>query len=254
MCASIDSEVTLVFSGVDTIARTTIYYNTPFSHSCNERQKAKIIVAPYKGEMKYMCLDFETNGFPTKNAPRNEWPLPFHSYPIQVSIHSVDGDTGDVEEVYSTLIKGATQLAPWTIQNTPIKLSDLVDGKPFREVLEDMATLIQPGDVLVAHNAQFDLNTAVARTAGRLGIQGGAVQKILEAPRFCTYQCAYSKIVFGKRVNLQKLCDHFEVTLNNAHDARADSKALAECVSEAIRRGVMIATQNAIAEQTGTPT
>ena len=143
MCASIDSEVTLVFSGVDTIARTTIYYNTPFSHSCNERQKAKIIVAPYKGEMKYMCLDFETNGFPTKNAPRSAWPLPFHSYPIQVSIHSVDGDTGVVEEVYSTLIKGATQLAPWTIKNTPIKLSDLVDGKPFREVLEDMAALIQ---------------------------------------------------------------------------------------------------------------
>ena len=63
--------------------------------------------------------------------------------------------------LYTTLIKGATCFAPWVIQNVPITLGQLVAGKAFREVLEDMAALIQPGDVLVAHNAQFDLNTAV---------------------------------------------------------------------------------------------
>ena len=145
-----------------------------------------------------------------------------------------------MEHVYTTLIKGATRFAPWVVQNVPITLGQLGAGKTFQEVLEDMAALIHPRDVLVAHNAHFDLNTAVARTAGKLGIHGDALHTILEAPRFCTYQCAYSKLVFGKRVKLQKLCEHFQVTLDNAHDARADSKALAECVSQAIHRGVMM--------------
>ena len=39
---------------------------------------------------------------------------------------------------------------------------------------------------------------------------------------------------------MDRLCEHFQVTLENAHDARADSKALAECVSEALHRGVMV--------------
>ncbi len=39
---------------------------------------------------------------------------------------------------------------------------------------------------------------------------------------------------------MKDLCDHFQVTLTNAHDARADSAALAECVAEALRRCVML--------------
>ncbi len=39
---------------------------------------------------------------------------------------------------------------------------------------------------------------------------------------------------------MKDLCAHFQVTLNNAHDARADSAALAQCVAEAWRRGVML--------------
>jgi hypothetical protein len=36
------------------------------------------------------------------------------------------------------------------------------------------------------------------------------------------------------------LCRHCEVELTDAHDARADTLALAKCVAEAWRRGVML--------------
>jgi DNA polymerase III epsilon subunit-like protein len=43
-----------------------------------------------------------------------------------------------------------------------------------------------------------------------------------------------------KQPKLDLLCRHFQVELTDAHDARADTRALAECVAEAWRRGVML--------------
>ena len=64
---------------------------------------------------------------------------------------------------------------------------------------------------------------------------------------------AYSKAVFGKWPKLVELCSHFQVELTNAHDARGDSKALAQCVIEAIKRGVMFDAPDDSSVQTFTP-
>ena len=53
--------------------------------------------------------------------------------------------------------------------------------------------------------------------------------------------CEYARAVFGKSPKLADLCAHFNVPLINAHDARVDIAALAQCVAEAWRRGVMLA-------------
>lgn len=187
---------------------------------------------------RFVCLDFETNGFPTKGAPRHEWTLPFCSYPIQLSVDIVD--EGVVHHAYDALIRGATQLAPWVRENVPITLNDLHEkGKSIHDVIVDLATLLQEGDTVVAHNAAFDLDTVLGRTSRRLGIDTPELDRILTAPRFCTMRCAYSKVTFSKQPKMQDLCNHFEVRLDNAHDARGDSAALAACVAEAWRRGIM---------------
>ena len=46
--------------------------------------------------------------------------------------------------------------------------------------------------------------------------------------------------VLHKQPNMRQLCEHFQVSLMDAHDARADSAALAHCVAEAWRKGVMM--------------
>jgi hypothetical protein len=43
-----------------------------------------------------------------------------------------------------------------------------------------------------------------------------------------------------KQPTLALLCKHLQVELTDAHDARGDKRALAECVAEAWRRGVML--------------
>ena len=197
--------------------------------------------------MKYLCVDFETNGFsvPKKGVwvPLEDWTLPFSSYPIQVSADLVDD--GVVEHAYDAVVSGATSLSPWTKQNVSLTLSEIAAGKPFAEVLSDLAVLVDENTTIVAHNASFDLNIALRRTAVKLGLGNSpSLKKIMELPakqRFCTMRCAYSKAVFGsKQPKLADLCEHFGVELRDAHDARADSLALAQCVAEALRRGVML--------------
>jgi len=187
---------------------------------------------------RYVCLDFETNGFPKKGAPYPDWPLPFSSYPIQLSVDIVED--GEVWHAYDTLIWGAEQLAPWVRANVPITLEDLEEGVLFEDAVHDLARLLRDGDTIVAHNASFDLDTVLARAAGRLGCESLA-RLVLAKPRFCTMRCAYTRAALGRpQPNLRDLCAHFEVELEGAHDARADSAALARCVAEALRRGVML--------------
>lgn len=188
--------------------------------------------------MRYVCLDFETNGFSDKTATFKDWTLPFSNYPIQLSVDIVED--GEVSHAYDTIISGATSFAPWVKANVKITVAEASRGKPFREVLEDLAGLLQDGDVIVAHNAHFDLEQVTATAARRIGIGTPALRKVLQCPRFCTMKCAYTRTLCKKQTKLATLCEHFQVTLENAHDARADSAALAECVAEALRRGVML--------------
>ena len=188
--------------------------------------------------MRYLYVYFETNGFPTRGAPFPDWPLPFSSFPIQLSVDVVED--GELWHAFDTMIAGATQLAPWVRANVPIRVQDLAAGRPFRDVVQELAGLLRDGDTIVAHHATFDLGMVLARTAHRLGYDSEELQRILRAPRFCTMRCAYSRTALGRQPGLRQLCAHFEVELEGAHDARADSAALARCVAEAWRRGVML--------------
>ena len=145
---------------------------------------------------RYVCLDFETNGFPKKGAPFRDWPLPFSSYPIQLSVDVVED--GEVWHAYDTLIWGAEQLAPWVRGNVPITLEDLEEGVLFQEAARALARLLRDGDTIVAHNASFDLDMVLARAAGRRGCERLA-RLVLTKPRFCTMRCAYTRAALGRQ-------------------------------------------------------
>ena len=91
--------------------------------------------------VRYYCIDFETNGFPPKgSAMHHELPLPFSSMPIQVSVDIVDS-SGVVEHVYDAIILGATRLCPWVVQNVPIPMSAVLNGKPLAKVIDELDAL-----------------------------------------------------------------------------------------------------------------
>ena len=69
--------------------------------------------------MRFLCLDFETNGF----FDPMTYVLPWTSYPIQISITAVED--GVVTHLYDSLISGAESLATWVVRNVPIQIADL---------------------------------------------------------------------------------------------------------------------------------
>ena len=69
--------------------------------------------------MRYVCLDFETNGFSLKGAKFEDWTLPFSSYPVQLSVDAVED--GEVSHLYDTVIRGATSRAPWAQENVHLQ-------------------------------------------------------------------------------------------------------------------------------------
>ena len=193
---------------------------------------------------RYVCVDFETNGFSEPGAPRAEWTLPWSNFPTQISVDIVED--GVVSHAYDAVISGATGLSAWARDNVRLTLPQIRAGTPFREIVRTLNALLRDGDTIVAHNASFDLDTVLSRTAQKLrerdGTEFPGLDRVLQAPRFCTMRCAYARgmCTGRKQPTLALLCKHFEVELTDAHDARADTRALAECVAEAWRRGVML--------------
>jgi DNA polymerase III epsilon subunit-like protein len=196
--------------------------------------------------VRYLIIDTETTGNRARPKPGDppvrtcDYPLPWADHPIQISIDAVE--YGEITHLYDTLVKGATQFSPWVRENVPITLESLADGKDFAQVIREVAALIKDGDCLVAHCRNYDIDQVVVKWARcKNCLDMPELKRITNAAPFCTLRCPYTQtaLPFGGR-KLHHLCDHFGVALEGAHDARADTHALAECVAEAWRRGVML--------------
>jgi hypothetical protein len=57
---------------------------------------------------RYICIDFEANGFPSKGARREDWTLPWSNHPIQISVDVVED--GEVTHAYDAVISGLGRL------------------------------------------------------------------------------------------------------------------------------------------------
>ena len=105
---------------------------------------------------RYICLDFETNGFRGReNEPKSEWALPFSNYLAQLSVDVVQD--GECWHAFDTFIKGAKSFTGWVKQNVPITLQDVEKGISFAGAIDYLARLLGDNTTIVAHNISFDI-------------------------------------------------------------------------------------------------
>ena len=110
--------------------------------------------------MRFLALDFETNGKP------NDRLRPCGAFPTQVSVDAFVPETNEVVHLYDSFIHGAEDLSDWVLANTPVT-HDLLEVAPWAaEVSLALADLWREGDIIVCHNATFDLGAALPRSRG----------------------------------------------------------------------------------------
>ena len=176
--------------------------------------------------MRYLAIDFETNGRP------NDCVLPLGAFPTQVSIDSFDDDTGEVAHVYDSFIQGARSLSDWVLANTPVTLDKLQNAPLPGAVSDALEAICQDGDIVVAHNTGFDLDQVLPKIAA-------PEHALMRAPVVDTMRDPWVRAVVASQPSFKDLCKHLGVAYHprKAHDARYDSRALAQCLQAAHKMG-----------------
>jgi DNA polymerase III epsilon subunit-like protein len=222
-----------------------------------------------------LLLDTETNGLPkNRYAPVSD----FSAFPaiLQLSwgVYTVDGTTMSLVESRDIGLRLDPSI-PW--DTGAAKVHGLAEaeartGTPARDALLDFAASLYTADVVVAHNLAFD--KSVIRAAGyaeasRSSDPGEAAQLRAVWPpgikEFCTLkgttelvklpatpaQAKYKDLGPYKSPKLNELYawlygHAYDVSGSVLHTAKSDTHCLAQCVTELIRRGLLVVAKGGL--------
>jgi DNA polymerase-3 subunit epsilon len=167
--------------------------------------------------MRFLALDFETAN---------------HSPDSACAVGAVLGDANGLLHQYSTLIRPPTPNFAFTHIHG-LTWAQCAEAPPYDLAWDDIDLMLQEAEVIVAHNARFDLNVMLAcHRRYRMSPP--------ELPVACTVLLA--RRAWGMKSNrLSSLAAHFGLDLNH-HEALSDARACARIFQMAIRDGADVSS------------
>lgn len=161
---------------------------------------------PALDDCTFSVLDVETTGL----FPRA------HDRIVEIAVIRVGPDGRPLDE-FATLINPERDLGPTHIHG--ITGREVLGAPRFGDIAGDVATRLAD-NVLVAHNARFDLDFLQAEFR-RIGYA------IPSLPTLCTMRLAQTVDPSSPSYRLAALCERFGVPLEGAHSALGDARATA---------------------------
>lgn len=161
--------------------------------------------------IEFAVIDFETTGFsPSKNRI------------IEIGVVRTDASGKTLAE-YQSLIQPDQDVGRTDIHG--ISATDLVNAPYFREVLHDLAHILN-GAILVAHNAKFDFSFLEFEL-------DRAEAAFADVDGLCTLELLYLVLPRGRR-KLSQCCEHFGIPLGNLHSALDDARMASQLFTKLI--------------------
>lgn len=170
-------------------------------------------------KLRILCFDTETTGLP---KPKR---VPLSHQPKIIEIGIVVYEGSRIIKELSQVLDPKEQISAEITKITGLTNSDLVGKPTFSEFLAELSPYFDGVDIMVAHNAKFDIEM-LGNELNRLGED---VNRDFPWPPgiICSVQEYFHH--FGFRPSLQKLYGKIiGVELEQTHRALDDAKALSE--------------------------
>jgi DNA polymerase-3 subunit epsilon len=151
----------------------------------------------------FAVLDVETTGG-----------RPSDSKITDISIYITDGK--EIKSEFSSLVNPEKKIDPFVIKLTGITNDMVANEAPFRTIAQNVSEILKD-KIIVAHNADFDFQM----------LQKEFLDHGLSLPnaKFCTVKAAKKALPNLSSYSLGNLCDHLNISHENAHRAQADALA-----------------------------
>ncbi len=151
----------------------------------------------------FAVLDVETTGG-----------RPSDSKITDISIYITDGK--EIKSEFSSLVNPEKKIDPFVIKLTGITNDMVANEAPFRTIAHNVSEILKD-KIIVAHNADFDFQM----------LQKEFLDHGLSLPnaKFCTVKAAKKALPNLSSYSLGNLCDHLNISHENAHRAQADALA-----------------------------
>ncbi|HOY85529.1 MAG TPA: helicase C-terminal domain-containing protein [Candidatus Syntrophosphaera sp.] len=161
-------------------------------------------IPPLSEKLNFVAFDTETTGLDPKKDEL-------------IELAAVRFRGGEVTERFSTLVRPRGEVPKFIQYLTHIDPQELKDAPDAGTALKQFFAFIGD-DILVAHNASFDIGFVNHHSA----LSGG---ELIQRPTWDTVEIARSYLPFTSDHRLGTLTNHFEINLANAHRAGADAEA-----------------------------
>jgi DNA polymerase-3 subunit epsilon len=175
-------------------------------------------------------LDTETTGF-----ARNDYTSPDNPYLASLTLLIFDTETARVQASLNTMILPEDWEMPVEAGSVNGLDTETLSnfGVPLAQVMPVIFSLLEPTELLVAHNTPFDVKI-LAAALYRVGMEG-ELEVLLNMPQYCTMkeskQIVQAKNIKGN-IKAPKLTEAYEFFFNkqldDAHSANADTVACLE--------------------------
>jgi len=152
----------------------------------------------------YLILDLETTGLS-------------YTYDEIIEIGAIRRHPDGHTDTFSQFIKPKKPVPPFIYQLTKISENDIKKADSPKKVLTDLYDFIQPDDIIVCHNADFDINFISHHFQNN-------INKNLKNSTLDTLSLCRIFTPFLKSHSLESMCQYFQIAPQNAHRAIYDAQ------------------------------